>query len=210
MEKVNNKIEIYITEESRYLQVNNITEGHMAGFIKYAAENFSGYTVDFCFKNGAIVPRDALSIIGAGILDGDADEMWLFDRGATFKADNVIGINEKNFGEFAKCYDKKYPGMYWNSERISQQMSDWAIFASYNKEELAGYITMWKSGRAEIYCLEAQNPEEAQALLSSAIAATDLDILFMIGQADEQTRLAAESLGFVKKGEYCSFRIILA
>lgn len=212
-------IEILVSREDNYLQVNNLDE--ISDVWEYLKKDFAGFEVMFCYQNSS-VPVDFLNKINAKLLD-DAIEMRVTPGELTrfLKADptimpgdedksfDILLVDKENFSDFAWFHDASNPDMYWTSKRIGEKMEMWRIFVYVNPELIVGQVMVMNN--FEIASVTSKDEMHSKRLIT--IAATDAfsqgstQVVYLINKTDTLNQLAAKSVGFVECGFYKSFKV---
>ena len=203
-------VEILIDEPKRYIQADDVCEGNLRELWKIIESCYAGYTVMYCYHN-TVVPVELLREIGVTLAD-DCVEMRISraDLG-DLSEKKIVRITQDTFEEFAACHDEHNPEMYWTSERIKEDLSQWDIHAIVNDDEITGYVLMalWNPVEAEIFCVVAADNEQMQALIAagvkSAFEAGKTEALYMADRNSAEQE-AAMSVGFQETGYYVGYK----
>ena len=205
-------IEIYVDTSDRIAQINDIGEKELKSIWERFYSKYKDFTKFFCYHNTNAIPFKLLDEFGATLVD-DCVEMRLSSDKLTYaKLHDIRLVTYGDYDDFASYHDEHNPDMAWTSERIKSDLSRWAIFTYDIERTIAGYLllSMWNPVESEIFCVDSNNIEQCEALISYA-AKYALDsgkksVLFM---ADENSagHKAALSIGFSTTGFYKGFKI---
>lgn len=77
----------------------------------------------------------------------------------TQKVQSMVRINKDNYEYFRPLHDQIDGDMYWNSDRIYNDIDNWVIFVNFKDNEPAGavYYTDIKDGWFEIFGIDLKN-----------------------------------------------------
>lgn len=204
--------------EDYYLQTDifsiaNRTEQALSELEAYCKENYPGYTLYLGF------PKDnanAVSYLSQNawdcIEDSYNDVLHLDNYRPLEERGDIVPVTRENFGDFRLLHQPIEGGMYWNSERLFQNLDDWTIWLYYRNGIPA----------AAIYCKDAEILvtiygidfagnlfEEAayRALVTRTLNdCKEKGSQHIVFFNDEETQQAALACGFQCVGEYVCYR----
>ncbi len=174
-------IHYYILPDDRYLSTNSFnisrdTEQALAEFIEFAEEHYGGYDLYLGFpaeNTGAI---DYLSENGFECIEADYNNTAFIDKCDLQPCDDgIIRIDSDNYGLFERLHRQIEGEMYWNSERILNDLHEWTVFVKMKDDETLGavYYTDASDDWYEIFGIDLKSdvfdPDVFQQLLSIAL-----------------------------------------
>lgn len=204
-------IEIFVEDTDHYLQTNDICGTDIKRIWEQIETDYKNYDKWFCYHNLEI-PYECLRELGAVLADDNIEMRLTADNFICYETLEVERITDESFDDFAYYHDSCNPGMYWTSERIKRDLSRWCIFTLRSANQIEGYIllSIGDTVQSEIFCVEAPNKTQSEALISSTVKyAFDNgrhEVLFM-ADADTINHEAALSVGFTVTGFYKSYTV---
>ena len=219
----NNKIEgvlcFYTIPHEKYLQTTavyilNQNKVIANEFIYYMEKNFSAYTAYIGIEKRNIFLTEIFLKYNFKLVDDSANLNLTIDN---FKPVETFGkiiiVNDELLTDYLHFHDQHFCKIYWNSERISENISSWLILVSKIENSIVGSILMkidQASGQeAEIYAIVADSETLYKNLISDCtqqlqcIRPNISNIVFMAEKISEMN--AAISVGFQLKNYYCCF-----
>lgn len=209
--RVEGFIQFYYLEADRYLQTDGFSIDHYTAdaleeFIRYCQNYFDGYELYFGFPADN---QEAVSYLrgqGWPCIEQDWNQvLHLKDYHPRPESPNVRKVTKENFDDFRIIHSQYDNDMFWNSQRIYNDMDRWHIYLYYREEKPVGTIFYVDT---EIFGLtfdkEIFDTEAYCTLLTTA--ANDLkqrglkDVVFF-----ENEDSPASEMGFYRVGQYLCF-----
>ncbi len=215
-------IHYYWLENDRYIQtdafcISEGTEQALSEFIAYVCERFKGYDVFMGFPAENQNAVNYLSGRGFECIEDDINNTAYLDRyDHVQEYSGMIRIDKDNFGSFKLLHDQICSDMYWNSDRIFEDLDNWIILVkeSSGKPQGAVYFPNADDGWYEIFGIDIDrgeyDPELFCELLNAALAeAVRRGGRFMTFFCEKEYEDAAQECGFVCVGNYRLYKIHL-
>ncbi|MCR5683193.1 MAG: hypothetical protein K6G29_12160 [Clostridiales bacterium] len=215
-------IHYYWIADDRYLQTNafcikEATEQALSEFLSFLGERFKGYDVFLGFPAENQKAVDYLSRRGFECIEDDFNNTACLDRcGQMPESSEIIQITRENYDSFRVLHDQIEGDMYWNSDRICEDLDNWIILVNQRegKPQGAVYYTGADDGWYEIFGIDTDrdkhDPLLFEELLHAAIADTKRRggrfLTFFCDKEYEETALGC---GFVCVGNYLCYKIHL-
>ena len=204
-------MDIITWESDKHIQINDLNPDDLKNdpsFWRDIQNKYAGYEIDFCYHNCEI-PVEFIAEIGAALLESCVETRLVQQNFTPICRFEPTLVTNDNLSTFKALHDKANPGMFWTSEKISQDLSRWNI---YMCEDSYVMMSLW-SDVSEIFALEATNETTGAALLSAAakfaFETVKTGVLFMIDDDAIIHAKAAQSIGFVECGKYIAYRGIV-
>ena len=208
-------IHYYWIPEDRYVQTNifNISKGTeqaLSEFLAYAGERFPGYDLYMGFPAENKEAVQFLAGHGFECIENDWNNTAYPDRLGDIPAGSgLIRIGRENYDRFRIIHSQDDGDMYWNSDRILDDLDNWTVFVLEKDGEPQGAVYYVEIGEGwfEIFGIDmnhgAYNPEAFKELLNAAL----LDAKRRNGNAvtffcEEEYENAAVECGFRCVGNY--------
>ena len=208
--------------DDRYLQtnafcINEATEQALSEFLSFVGERFQGYDVFLGFPAENQKAVDYLAGRGFECIEDDYNNTAFLDKcNNASESRDIIQINKENYDYFRILHNQIEGDMYWNSDRIYEDLDKWIILVKYadRKPQGAVYYTKANDGWYEIFGIDTDcdkyDPELYQELLHAAIADTRRRggrvMTFFCDKEYEETALEC---GFVCVGNYLCYKVHL-
>lgn len=212
-------IHYYWIPDDHYLQtnafcINEATEQALSEFLSFVGERFNGYDVLLGFPAENQKAVDYLSGRGFECIEDDFNNTAFLDKCTPVPESNeIIQINHENYDSFRILHNQNEGDMYWNSDRIGEDLDNWIILLkeTEGKPQGAVYYTDADDGWYEIFGIDIDrdqyDPELFRELLNAAIADTRRRggryITFFCDKEYEETTLEC---GFVCVGNYLCYK----
>lgn len=133
-------------KEDAYLQTDifNIAgdiRQALTEFASYCQEHYHGYTLYFGFPADNKEAVSYLAECGWTCVEQSFNDVLFFDRYQTQPVDSgILKVDRKNFADFRKLHEPIEEDMYWNSDRLWEDLEHWEIFLYYRDQRPAGAI----------------------------------------------------------------------
>ena len=212
-------IHYYRIPDDRYLQtiafcISEATEQALSEFLSFIGERFKGYDVFMGFPAENQEAVKYLSKRGFECIEDDYNNTAFLDKCAHIRENSeIIRIGKENYGGFRALHSQIEGDMYWNSDRIYEDLDNWIILLREKdgKPQGAVYYTDYDDGCYEIFGIDVDrgkyDPALFKELLNAAIADTVRKggrfITFFCDKEYEETALEC---GFVCIGNYLCFK----
>lgn len=204
-------IQFFYIEEEHYLQTNGFnisshTEEALSEFMDYIKENYKGYELYFGFPK---CNRKAVSYLerdGWKLTDDLYNDIFLLEKYQILQENkNVVKVTRENYSDF-KVLHKANEGdeMYWNVERIYENLEDWNIYLYYKKKSPVGAVYFREE---EIYGIDYINGEFDKEVYYALLACVlnygkNTGMERIVFFQDAESHDSAIEMGFLCVGEY--------
>ena len=215
-------IHFYWITDDRYLQtnafcVNAATEQALSEFLSFAGERFKGYDVFLGFPAENQKAVDYLSGQGFECIEDDFNNTAYLDKcDHVPECDEITQISKETYDCFRILHKQIEGDMYWNSDRIYEDLDNWIILVknSEGKSQGAVYYMHADDGWYEIFGIDIDcgkyDPALFKELLDAAIADSwrrgGKVMTFFCDKEYEETALKC---GFVCVGNYLCYKVHL-
>lgn len=212
-------IHYYFLPEDNYLStvsfnVDSHTETALREFLDLAQERFKGYDLFLGYSKDNKAAVDFLADNGFECIEEDYNNTAFLDRYEPIAVNHdIVRITKENYGYFRTLHRRVEGDMYWNSERIYEDIDNWIIFSKICNGEAVGSVYYMKNddGWFEIFGMDrkgdAFDPELFGELLGKALnTARELGGRFMTFFCDEQGQEIVAKLGFECVGEHVCYK----
>jgi len=212
-------IHYYALPEDNYLSTVsfNIRSGIQTAlqeFVDFAKKKFRGYDLFLGYPKDNKDAVDYLSRHGFECIEEDYNNTAFLDKyEALPESKEMIRITKENYGLFGNLHTQAEPDMYWNSERILEDLDNWLIFSMIRNGETLGsvYCMDEDDGWFEIFGIDLKentfDPAVFQALvikiLNEVKSRSGKYMTFFCGE--EYEKIAAQ-IGFTCVGEYVCYK----
>lgn len=215
-------IHYYWIPEDNYLATNSFNieraaEQALAEFLAFVGERFTGYDLFMGFpaENEAAVNF----LVGQNFecIENDYNNTAFLEKyDSIAEPGNLIRIDKENYERFQVLHDQIEGDMYWNSERILEDLDNWVIFVREKdgKPQGAVYYMDASDGWFEIFGIDLHHHEYHAQLFKDLINAALLDAKNRGGKVmtffcEEEGEQAALECGFVCVGKYLCYKVHL-
>ena len=215
-------IHYYWIPDDFYLQtnafcINEATETALSEFLTFVGERFQGYDVFLGFPAENEQAVNYLSGRGFECIEDDFNNTVFLDKcNYVPESKEILQINKENYEDFRIIHSQIEGDMYWNSDRIYEDLDNWIILIkkTEGKPQGAVYYTDADDGWYEIFGIDIDSdkydPELFQDLLNAAIADARLRggrvMTFFCEKEYEETALKC---GFFCVGNYLCYKVHL-
>ena len=205
--------------DDRYLQtaafcINEATEQAISEFLSFVGERFQGYDVFMGFPAENQKAVNYLSERGFECIEDDFNNTAFLDKcNPTPENGEIIQIGKENYDRFRVLHRQIEGEMYWNSDRIYEDLDNWIILVKEKdgKPQGAVYNKDLGGGLYEIIGIDIDHdqydPETFKELLQAAIAdAKRRNGRFITFFCEKEYEEAALACGFVCVGNYLCYK----
>lgn len=188
-------------------------------FIDYLSDNYTGYEF---YSGYPKEHKDAINFfnkINAKLIDASFTmELKKEDFIRNFNDGEVDFLEVDKYDEYAVFHDKHNHNIYWNSERIFENIDIWQIYTIIKNQNIIGSIFIKvKNKFCEVFGISIDKEYEKQGLELKLLSASmnhilekDLEeILYFIDEYEDDKLQAALSIGFKQIDTYRSYKISL-
>lgn len=217
--EVQGLIHYYWIPDDQYLDtclflINRETEQAISEFWAYAGESFPGYDLFLGFSADNHAAVSFLAGQGFECIESDYNNTSLLDRFAHIPENkNVVRIKKENYKLFQILHSQDDGDMYWNSERIYEDLDNWIVFIKEKdgKPQGAVYYMDADDGWFEIFGIDidegAYDAELYKELLQAALFdARSRNGKVMTFFCDEEYEEVAKACGFSCVGKYLCYK----
>ena len=198
--------------------INRETEQAISEFLIYAQKNFPGYDL---FLGFPAENRSAVSFLsgqGFACIENDYNNTAFLDElEAIPESSSIVRIRKENYTIFQRLHSQIEGDMYWNSEKLYDDLDNWTIYVKEKngKPQGAVYYTDVNDGWFEIFGIDIDqgiyDPVIYKELLSAALFdARSRNGKVMTFFCDEEYEEAVRECGFKCVGNYLCHKIHLA
>ena len=127
-------IHYYWLCEDKYLStisfnISNNTENALSEFIDHLQLKFDGFTLYLGFSETNTVAIDFLRSQGFMLFDKAHNNVIFLSTWSISSKNNedIVEIHSENYAMFRKLHDSQQDDMYWNADRIFDNLDDWVI-----------------------------------------------------------------------------------
>lgn len=215
-------IHCYWLPEDHYLGtvsflIQNGMEQALSEFLAWARENFRGYDLFLGFPAENQAAVQFLADHGFACIEDDCNNTAFLDRcGEIPKVGGLVQIGKENYESFRSLHRKTEGDMYWNSDRILEDLESWTILVKEEGGQPQGAIYYRACGDKwfEIFGIDrrddAHDSELLQALLYGALqSAKDRGGRVMTFFCDKEDEEKVKECGFVCVGNHLCYTIRL-
>ncbi|MBR3357252.1 MAG: hypothetical protein IKG46_05415 [Solobacterium sp.] len=217
--KVDGLIHYYFLPEDNYLDTcfflaDKAIDRALSEFRAYAAANFPGYDLFLGFPADNQTAVNFLAGHGFECIESDYNNTSFLTRFEHIKENrNVIRIRQDNYRLFQMLHNQIEGDMYWNSERIYEDLDHWTVYVKEKEGKPLGavYYMDARDGWFEIFGIDidrdAYDPELFKELLEAALFdARSRNGRVMTFFCDEEYEWAAKECGFDCIGKYLCYK----
>ena len=217
--KVEGWIHYYRLPEDNYLQTVSFniavhTEQALEEFLTYVGERFKGDDVFLGFSTKNIKAINYLAAHGFERIEESWNNTLYFDRYRKVpEGCGIVRIDKENYAAFRELHSEVEGDMYWNSDRIYEDIEHWMIFVKIEDGQTLGcvYYMLDDDGWFEIYGLDMKggrfDPKLFRELMGKALnAAEEINgkYMTMFCEAEEQPYIG--EFGFECVGGYVCYK----
>lgn len=206
-------IHYYYLKEDNYLSTVSMSfSSHMKEgieeFLAYADNRYPGCEIWLGFPEENRQALSCLSEKGFELLEESYnDVISLESYRAGENAPGIIQVTEENFPLFAELHSQFDSDMYWNSERLRQNLNQWMIFLYEKENVLQGAIYCAEGELAEIFGVDfvdgIYRPEVFCALTKAVLNACKIrQVKHLVFFNDKESQPDALACGFGCVGKY--------
>lgn len=210
-------IQFFYEREDPYLQTTifNIagnTAKALEEFLMHCEEQFPGYKIYLGFPGENKMAASYLASRNLSCEEQSFNDVLFFDDYTLRpESDEVVKINRENYSDFRMLHRTVEADMYWNSDRLLEDLDNWTIWLLYDEKQPAAAIYYRD---AEIlmeifgvdFCEGIYREDAFRILVSKALneckRSGKKSMVFFNGEESQQ---AALDLGFHCIGEYVLF-----
>lgn len=212
-------IHYYCIPEDKYLSTESFAIAHhtaiaLQEFLDLLQARYKGYDLFLGYDKKNCAAIDFLASNGFVCIEDDYNTNAFLERYSPIAAPNdVVRITKDNYDLFRTLHRKVENDMYWNSDRIYEDMDNWVIFAKICQGEAVGsvYCMTGDDEWFEIFGIDRKDDAFDAALVGDLLAkalntAKELGGKYMSFFCDKQEQTVADRLGFVCVGEYVCYK----
>ncbi|MBE6104470.1 MAG: hypothetical protein E7193_06215 [Erysipelotrichaceae bacterium] len=213
--KVEGLIHPYWIPEDHYLDTcllltNRETEQALSEFLEYAGKNFSGYDLFLGFPAENQAAISFLVRNGFECIENDYNNTSFLDTIEQMPENSdVTRITRENYDSFRYLHEQTDGDMYWNSDRIYDDLDNWVIFVKEKDGNPQGavYYMNENDGWLEIFGIDIDQNRHDPALFRELLQAALMDAKRNDGRVmtifcDEEDEDAARECGLNCVGNY--------
>ena len=194
--------------------INQETEQALSEFLTFARERFPGYDLFLGFpaeNHGAV---RFLAGQGFECIEDDYNNTSFLDRLEDFPENKaIVRIQKENYERFQILHSQTDDDMYWNCERIYDDLDHWVVFVKEKdgKPQGAIYYRDIRDGWFEIFGLDMDQGIYDAELFQELLRAALSDAKRRKGNAmtffcDEEYEAVAKECGFTCIGNYRCYK----
>lgn len=144
--EVHGWIHYYVLKEDNYLQIQvfNVERGVECAideFVSYVTAKYAGCTMYFGLPK---VNQEAVSHLQKRGFTKEEESIVGVMHFDTYQlkaeAAGIVPVTRENYAEFAGIHNQRDEGMYWNTERILENLDKWHCYLHYKNSALVGTI----------------------------------------------------------------------
>ena len=220
--EVQGLIHFYWIPEDRYLQtncfnINRMPEQALAEFLAYVSERFHGYDLFMGFPAANHAAVQFFAEHGFECIEDDYNNTAFPDRLSELPVGgSLVRIGRENYDLFRTLHSQIEGDMYWDSDRISDDLDNWIIFVKERdgKPRGAVYSVDIDDDWSEIFGIDmdqgTHDPEAFTELLSAALMdAKHRNIRAVTFFCEEEYQETAVKCGFTCIGHYLCHKLRL-
>ncbi len=215
-------IHYYWIENDRYLQtnvfcINEATEQALSEFLSFIGERFKGYDVYLGFPAENQSAVNYLAGCGFECIEDDFNNTAFLDKYNHIpESSKIIQIDKENYDSFRIIHNQIEGDMYWNSDRIFEDLDNWVILVKKEdgKPQGAVYYTNADDGWYEIFGIDTDCEKDDPELFKDLLNAAMMDAGRRGGNVmtffcDKEYEEAALECGFMCVGNYLLYKVHL-
>lgn len=197
--------------------INTATGQALSEFIAYVREKCKGYDLYLGFPADNKVAIQYFEKQAFECIEDDYNNIAFMDKISVPSADKKLTrINKDNYHLFKILHDQIEGDMYWNSERIFEDLDHWVIYVEQNNDSPQGaiYYMDETDGWLEIFGVDMDGGVIHQDIFRDLLIAALSDaknkggrvMTFFCDEDGEQTALEC---GFTCVGRYLCYKLHL-
>lgn len=212
-------IHYYSLYDDKYLStvsfnISSHTEQALKEFLEFAQERFKGYELLLGYSTANTKAVAFLETNGFECIEQNNNNTAHLDKYTpTATSDQVIRITRDNFEYFRKLHCTVENGMYWNSDRIYEDIDRWNILVKLQDGESVGcvYYVAIRDDWFEIFGIDmkdnAFNADVFYDVLGKALnTAKELGGKYMTFFCGNEEQNMVRKLGFECVGQYVCYK----
>ena len=213
-------IQYYTIPDDRYLgmvafNIAKATEQALSEFLQYIDEKYAGYEAYMGFPCENRTAVEYLTSQGFVCIENDFNNTAFPDKINNLpQHSDIIKIGKENFEKFGFLHSQIEGDMYWNSERILENLDEWVVFVKEenSKPQGAVYYRDLKDNWLEIFGIDIDNdeynPSVFKELLETAVvSAKQRNAEFITFFCEEEYEEITKECGFLCIGNYLCFKV---
>ena len=220
--KILGMIHYYWLPEDHYLstssfQVSTATEQALSEFMAFAKQRFRGYDL---FLGFPAENQDAVKFLaehGFDCIEDDYNNTAFLEKCGNFPENpGLIRIDRENYEKFRVLHEQIEGDMYWNSERILNDLDNWVIFVKEENGRPQGavYYIDAKDDWFEIFGIDIDGHQKRPKLFRELVMAALQDAKGRGGKVmtffcEKEEEEIVRECGFVCVGNYLCYKIHL-
>lgn len=210
-------VQYYWIPEDAYLQIGPCiiarhTDAALREVLDHLTARFPGYSLYWGLPSCNLPAVSFLEARGFACVEDDYNNSFFFDAFEPFPdPENVVRINEANYGDFHSLCGQEDGSVYWNSRRIREHLDLWRIFVCYSGGQPAGAV-YYQGGGASLEIFGVQfagdryRKDVFQTLLRRALnEGKRSGARYMTFFCDDACQPAVLELGFTCVGRYLCY-----
>lgn len=207
-------ISYFWIEEDHYLQlsscnINCFYRQALMELMDYLNERFKGFTLYFGYPNENKEALQFLHEQNFACTESNWNHSFFFEHYAVSKIpnNNIERISKENFELFKKAYHPDEE-VYWNCERIYENLDKWIVFVYKQNDEILGTVFLTgKNEYFEIFGVEIADIEIKDAVYLQLLSAALNECKIKKGKAltyfcPDKEKEFLNQLGFKCIGQY--------
>lgn len=212
-------IQYYWMPRDKYISLSAFNIScHMEAALKEFTEllnserSFKGYSFYAGFPGKNIDAINFLIKNGFKCIEEDNNNSFFFDRYSLLPQNQAIKrITEENYDDFRKLHSEIEGEMYWNSDRIYENLHKWNIYGYYEEELLkAAVYYIDETVMLEIFGIDFYEDTFVEAIYRELLIAVlnggkRLGASYMTYFCDKECQETVSKLGFELVGEYVCY-----
>ena len=215
-------IHYYWLPDDLYLQTNAFLVSEATGqalseFLSFVGERFQGYDAYLGFPAENKKAVAYLSGRGFECIEDDYNNTAFLDRiDPVPDLDGIVRIGKGNYDLFRRLHEQIEGGMYWNSDRIYEDLGSWSILVKEKNGKALGavYSVDVHDGWHEIFGIDIDHSAYDPALFGELLNAAMADVRRRGGKVitffcEKEYEEAALSCGFTCVGNYLCYKVHL-
>ncbi len=215
-------IHYYYIPEDKYLQTLGVnirlhTQQALTEFLEYVSLQFNGYEL---FSGFSAKNKQAIEFFlshGFELTEEDNNNTGFLKQYKPVNVGNgIVRITKDNYTLFKVLHHKKDTDLYWNSDRIFEDIENWSIFVKMQDNEPLGsiYYKIIGEGWFEIFGIDLKDnifdEKVIYDLLGTAMnTAKELNGTYMTLFCGDEEQKVADKIGFTLVDKYVCYKKLL-